>query len=166
MEVCFAGRPIYKKSGLVQEMKNLHGKIDWFSVSLLDPILIPDKTSYCKTSQSLEAVRLVSDRSEIWQATQHKCCQTTCQISKQCNNYNYHSHSFATSWHLMIRHLIGYWNRPWLKLISPSDAYMHQWTGSVLVLVMACCLFAAKPLPEEMLAYHQLDPQEQTLVKF
>ena len=83
MEVCFPGRPIYKKSGLVQEMKNLHGKIDWFSVSLLDPILIPEKTSYCKTSQSLEAVRLVSDHSEIWQATRQKCCQGTCQISKQ-----------------------------------------------------------------------------------
>ena len=31
---------------------------------------------------------------------------------------------------------------------SPSSAtYMHQWTGSALVQVMACCLFGNKPLP-------------------
>ena len=30
----------------------------------------------------------------------------------------------------------------------PSDAYMHQWTGSALVHGMACRLFGAKPLHE------------------
>ena len=35
---------------------------------------------------------------------------------------------------------------------SPSAAYMHQWTGSALVQVMACRQFGAKPLPEPMLA--------------
>ena len=43
---------------------------------------------------------------------------------------------------------------------------MRQWIGSVFVQVMACHLFGAKPLPEPMLAYCQLDPQEQTSVKF
>ena len=38
-----------------------------------------------------------------------------------------------------------------------SAAYMRQWTGSSLVQVMACRLFDAKPLPEPMLAYTQLD---------
>ena len=43
---------------------------------------------------------------------------------------------------------------------------MCQWTGSALVQVMACCLFSTKPLPKPMLVYYQLDPQEQTSVKF
>ena len=48
----------------------------------------------------------------------------------------------------------------------PSAEYMHQWTRSTLVQVMACHLFSAKPLPEPMLTYSQLDPKEQTSVKF
>ena len=54
----------------------------------------------------------------------------------------------------------------------PSVAYTHtrthththiyicvcHWTGSVLVQVMACRLFGAKPLPEPMLVYCQLVP--------
>ena len=48
----------------------------------------------------------------------------------------------------------------------PSAAYMRQWTGPSLVQVMACRLFGAKPLPEPMLAYCQLDSKEQTSVKF
>ena len=52
------------------------------------------------------------------------------------------------------------------QLISPSAAYMHRWTGSTLVQVMACRLFGTKPLPEPMQTLCQLDPQEQTSVKF
>ena len=48
----------------------------------------------------------------------------------------------------------------------PSAAYIRQWTGSALVQVMACRLFGAKPLPEPMLAYCQLDSWEQISVKF
>ena len=48
----------------------------------------------------------------------------------------------------------------------PSDAYMCQWIGSVLVQIMACQLFGAKPLSKPMLSYCQLDPKEQTSVKF
>ena len=48
----------------------------------------------------------------------------------------------------------------------PSAAYMCQLTGSALVQVMAWCLFGAKPLPELMLAYFQLDTWEQVSVKF
>ena len=47
-----------------------------------------------------------------------------------------------------------------------SAAYMRQWTGSALVQIMTCRLFGAKPLPEPMLLYCQLDPYEQTSVKF
>ena len=48
----------------------------------------------------------------------------------------------------------------------PSDSYMHQWTGSALVQVMACRLFGVKPLPEPMLVYCQSDLREQILAKF
>ena len=46
-----------------------------------------------------------------------------------------------------------------------SAAYMRQSIGSVLIQVMACHLFGAKPLPEPMLAYYQLDSWEQISVK-
>ena len=49
----------------------------------------------------------------------------------------------------------------WVNSFPPSAAYMHQWTDSSLVQVMACCLIGAKPLPEPMLAYCQLDTWEQ-----
>ena len=48
----------------------------------------------------------------------------------------------------------------------PSAAYKRQWTGSALFQLMACRLFGAKPLPEQMLAYCQLDSWEQISVKF
>ena len=51
------------------------------------------------------------------------------------------------------------------RLISPSAAYMHQWTGSALVQVMAWRLFGAKPLPVPMQPYCQLDSWEQISVK-
>ena len=37
---------------------------------------------------------------------------------------------------------------------------------STLVLVMACHLLSAKPLPKPVLIYCQLDPKEQILMKF
>ena len=43
---------------------------------------------------------------------------------------------------------------------------MRQLTGSALIKVIACRLFGAKPLPEPMLTYSQLDSLEQILVKF
>ena len=39
-----------------------------------------------------------------------------------------------------------------LPLVSQ---YMHQWTGSVLLQVMACLLFGAKPWPQTVLAYYR-----------
>ena len=48
----------------------------------------------------------------------------------------------------------------------PSPTYMRQWTGSSLLQVMACRLFGAKPLPEPMLIYCQLDSWEHISVKF
>ena len=40
----------------------------------------------------------------------------------------------------------------------PSAAYTHQWMGSALFQIMACCLFGAKPLSKPMLGYCELDP--------
>ena len=41
-----------------------------------------------------------------------------------------------------------------------------QWVGSALVQIMAYCLLGTKPLSKPMLGYCQLDPKEQTSVKF
>ena len=54
----------------------------------------------------------------------------------------------------------------WVNSSPPSAVYMRQWTGPSLVQIMACRLFSAKPLPESMLVYCQLDPWEQVSVKF
>ena len=48
----------------------------------------------------------------------------------------------------------------------PSVAYIRQWIGWALVQIMACRLFGAKPLSKPMLCQCQLDPKEQTSVKF
>ena len=48
----------------------------------------------------------------------------------------------------------------------PSVANLCQWTMSTLVQVMACRLVGAKPLPEPLPTYCQLDPWEHTSVKF
>ena len=47
----------------------------------------------------------------------------------------------------------------------PSATYMRQRTGSLLVRVMAWCLFSAKPLPEQMLPYCHLGSRENISVK-
>ena len=54
----------------------------------------------------------------------------------------------------------------WVNSSPPSATYMRQWIGSALVEIMACRLFAAKPLSKPRLDYCQLDPKEQTSVKF
>ena len=48
----------------------------------------------------------------------------------------------------------------------PRAAYMRQWTRPAFVQVMACRLFGAKPLPEPILAYCQLDSEELITVKY
>ena len=48
----------------------------------------------------------------------------------------------------------------------PIAAYMRQWIRSALIQIMACRLFGAKPLSSPMLGCCQLDPWEQTSVKF
>ena len=44
--------------------------------------------------------------------------------------------------------------------------YIHRWTMKTLVQIMACCLNGTKPSSKPMLTYHELDPWEQTPIKF
>ena len=53
----------------------------------------------------------------------------------------------------------------WVNLLRLSDAYLHHQLMSSLVHIVACRLFATKPLSEPMLNYCQLDPREQTSIK-
>ena len=48
----------------------------------------------------------------------------------------------------------------------PSAGYVRRRIGPVLIQVMACRLFGAKPLSKTMQDYCQLDADEQTSVKF
>ena len=55
-----------------------------------------------------------------------------------------------------------------LVYVNPSphsDAYMRQRIGLILVQIMACRFFGAKPLSDPMLGHCPLDTEEQTLVK-
>ena len=49
----------------------------------------------------------------------------------------------------------------YLNSLKPGDTFMHQWTGSSLVQVMACHLCTASRLPELMLMWCQLDAWKQ-----
>ena len=53
-----------------------------------------------------------------------------------------------------------------INSFPPGAIYMCQWIGSALVQIMACHLVGAKPLSKPMLDSCQLDPYEQTSLKF
>ena len=53
-----------------------------------------------------------------------------------------------------------------LNSSPPSAAYMRQLIGSALGQIIACHLFGTKSQSEPMLGFYQLDPWEQTSVKF
>ena len=72
--------------------------------------------------------------------------------------------SYNCCW-IYVKDLFNVYVLDLLSSSSPSAAYMHQWTVSALVQVMTCRLFGAKPLPELMLIYCQLDSWEQISVK-
>ena len=65
-----------------------------------------------------------------------------------------------------ILNSIGTWTKTGLKPSFPPVPYIRQGTGSVLLQVITCRLIGAKPLPEPMLTYCQLDPSEQTAMNF
>ena len=53
-----------------------------------------------------------------------------------------------------------------INSFPPCAAYMRKWIRSSLVHVTACHLFGTKPSPEPMMTFCEMDPQEQTSVKF
>ena len=60
-----------------------------------------------------------------------------------------------------------WYNIPYIiKSYPPNATSMHQWIGSALVQIMACCLVGTKPLSEPMPTYYQLDPMEHNSMKF
>ena len=72
------------------------------------------------------------------------CCQATSHYPNQCWARFMSPYSFT---------------RPqYVNPSLPNATYMRQWTLWELVKVMACRLFDAKPLPQPMLTYCQLDP--------
>ena len=54
----------------------------------------------------------------------------------------------------------------WVNSVRPHDTYMHQETRPSLVQKMTCHLLGTKALSGPMLACFQLEPLEQTSVKF
>ena len=48
----------------------------------------------------------------------------------------------------------------------PSAANMHQRIWSALIQIMACHLFSTKPLSKPILSYCQMDPWQQSSLKF
>ena len=84
-----------------------------------------------------------------------------CGIHLKCSSYL----SSICVWKIKITIAShrGHW---WVESSPPTAAYMRQWTGPPLVQAMACRLIGAKPLPEPVLAYCQLDSWEHISVKF
>ena len=49
--------------------------------------------------------------------------------------------------------------------LKPNDEFVRQWNRPSLVKIKACRMLCAKPLPEPMLVYCKVEPQEQTSMK-
>ena len=70
-----------------------------------------------------------------------------------------------TNWHVDLSN--GCITHEWLlNSSSPSIAYIRRWTGSTLVMAMACRLFGAKPLSESILTNCQLYHKDRNPVKW
>ena len=67
---------------------------------------------------------------------------------------------------VMIMSIAGFIWSLYPYSIDFSAAFMRRLTGWALVHGMACRLSGAKPLPESLLTYCQLEPWEQISVKF
>ena len=91
-------------------------------------------------------------------------CQDKCKIIVRFWHENWYEWWFTEV--LLDRLIIKHSSWAILNSSPPSDAYMHRWTGSALVQIMACHLLGTKPLSEPILDYYQLLPKEHTAVKF
>ena len=88
-------------------------------------------------------------------------CWNTMQLILGSTGLFYAIQCMIAQWWLSLNTLkyieeIWIWYLHFINSSSPSAAYMHQWTGSALVLVMAWCRTGTKPLPEPMQTNCQL----------
>ena len=106
-----------------------------FSVQV--PISMPDKASYCKISQHLEAARFVFRIVRLlWYLTgtstamlSMRClCRWNCQISKRCDRLNYQSREISRDL-TMIRLIPG----SFPTNISPLNTQIAKSLGSTLI---------------------------------
>ena len=89
---------------------------------------------------------------------------TLVQLTAWCHQAT--SHELSQYWPRSTR-LYDVTMPQWVINSSPPSAvYMRQRTGSALVQIMACRLLGAKPLPEPMQAYCQLDSWEHISPEF
>ena len=84
---------------------------------------------------------------------------------RPCNNF-YGGLKLEHGWVIMHRLYENAITCSCLNSSSPSAWYKHRWIGSALIQMMAWGLFDTKQLSKPMLGYYQLDPYEQTSVKF
>ena len=103
----------------------------------LGRVSISNKMSYGKLSWSLKVTRFVFKIVQsLWNFTDTSATLLLRQISKQCNNLNYQSHVFESSWDLTMRHLIGYWKGVLIPGLKSRD--IHKTTQSLLWLFILC----------------------------
>ena len=116
----------------------------------------------------------------------HKCSWTESGIILDMSSANERQHYISLwlspnpEWSLLnLQHIFGnytfeitttfprgQWVIEDINSSPPIAIYMHWWTWSTLVQVVACHLSGATPLPAPMLPYYQLDAWEQTSVNF
>ena len=114
-----------------------------FPSIVMQKSLVKRVPSYELNNHSNASISVVVNRGKQSQTLQPS---TGIWMSRSCNKLSFPCWMLAVSWLLMG----GVNSSP------PCAEYMHWWTGSALVEVMACRLFGAKPLPEPMLTYCQL----------
>ena len=90
----------------------------------------------------------------------------TCMLQFEWYGTNHKKCCTGLGWRMTFKEIWYFKYSQHFKSSPPSGTYMCRRTGSTLVQVMAGHLFGAKPLPEPMLTYCQMDPKEQTSEKF
>ena len=74
--------------------------------------------------------------------------------------------TYLNLWYLLSAEMLDILFWPHCIYSSPpNDAYMHLWTDSPLLQIMACRLFGTKPLSKPMMTSHQLQPTQQISIE-
>ena len=110
----------------------------------------------CLSSHILPSVKLrIISKSilNILHKAEHWHRQTIVQIMNLQMTFHYDTFNYCT----ISTHL---------PLVPHIYIYMHQLIGSVLVQIMACHLFGAKPLSEPMLGYYLVQTHHSNVPQF